>query len=103
MSLFSVLKFIANHPVNRGQKLASIGRFAKWQISSRLAPGAILYDWINDSSMNISFRFLEESIRQENLMLRFEEVGDTIQVNVELINHVEFVGKKSIEIKGKVL
>lgn len=49
MSLFSVLKFIANHPVNRGQKLASIGRFAKWQISSRLAPGAILYDWINDS------------------------------------------------------
>lgn len=64
---------------------------------------ASMYDWINDSSMNISFRFLEESIRQENLMLRFEEVGDTIQVNVELINHVEFVGKKSIEIKGKVL
>ena len=49
MSLFSVLKFITNHPVNRGQRLASIARFAKWQISSRLAPGAILYDWINDS------------------------------------------------------
>lgn len=64
---------------------------------------ASMYDWINDSSMNISFRFLEESIRQENLLLRFEEVGDVINVNIELINHVEFIGKKSIEIKGKVL
>jgi CubicO group peptidase (beta-lactamase class C family) len=64
---------------------------------------ASMYDWINDTSMNISFRFLEESIRQENLILRFEEVGDVINVNIELINHVEFVGKKSIEIKGKVL
>jgi FkbM family methyltransferase len=49
MSLFSVLKFITNHPVNQGQKLDSVIRFAKWQISSRLAPGAIVYDWINGS------------------------------------------------------
>ena len=64
---------------------------------------ASMYDWINDSIMNISFRFLEESIRQENLLLRFEEVGDVINVDIEIINHVEFIGKKSIEIKGKVL
>lgn len=64
---------------------------------------ASMYDWINDSSMNISFRFLEESIRQENLILRFEEVGDVINVDIELINHVEFLGQKSMKWEGKVL
>ena len=64
---------------------------------------ASMYDWINDTSMNISFRFLEESIRQENLILRFEEVGGVINVDIELINHVEFIGKKSIKWEGKVL
>lgn len=49
MSTLSTLKFITNHPVNRKQKIASILRFAHWQIGSRLAPGAILYDWINGS------------------------------------------------------
>lgn len=49
MSVLSLLKFITDHPINREQKLASISRFVNWQISSRLAPGAILYDWINGS------------------------------------------------------
>ena len=41
------LKFIANHPLNREHKLASILRFAKWQVGSRLVPGAVIYEWIN--------------------------------------------------------
>jgi len=49
MSLLSTIKFITNHPLNRDRKLSSISRFAKWQIGSRLVPGAIVYDWINGS------------------------------------------------------
>lgn len=49
MSVLALLKFITSHPINQRQKFASIRRFANWQVSSRLAPGAILYDWINGS------------------------------------------------------
>lgn len=49
MSVVNLLKFITSHPINRKQKLNAIGRFIRWQISSRLAPGPILYDWINGS------------------------------------------------------
>lgn len=47
MSVLSLLSFITNHPINQDQKLSAIARFIQWQISSRLAPGAIVYDWID--------------------------------------------------------
>jgi FkbM family methyltransferase len=40
-----------NHPVNRQHKVRSLIRFAKWQISSRLASGATVYEWINGSRL----------------------------------------------------
>ena len=49
MTLLNLIKFIINHPLNREQKLKSIIQFAKWQIGSRLAPGAIVYPWVNGS------------------------------------------------------
>jgi FkbM family methyltransferase len=49
MSLLNTIKFITDHPLNREHKLSSIVRFAKWQIGSRLVPGAIVYDWVNGS------------------------------------------------------
>lgn len=49
MSILNTTKFIINHPINRGAKLGAIARFLKWQLGSRLAPGAIVYDWINGS------------------------------------------------------
>jgi FkbM family methyltransferase len=49
MSLLNTIKFITNHPLNRGHKLNAIIRFAKWQLGSRLVPGAIVYDWVNGS------------------------------------------------------
>jgi FkbM family methyltransferase len=49
MSHLDTIKFIINHPLNRGHKLRSIIRFAKWQIGSRLVPGSIVYDWVNGS------------------------------------------------------
>jgi hypothetical protein len=49
MSLLNTLKFITHHPLNRERKLKSIVRFAKWQVGSRLVPGAVVHDWINGS------------------------------------------------------
>lgn len=49
MSFLTPLKFIFTHPLSKDNKLASLARFAKWQIGSRLVPGAVIYDWINDS------------------------------------------------------
>ncbi|MBN1472202.1 MAG: FkbM family methyltransferase [Syntrophaceae bacterium] len=51
MSLLNTIKFITDHPLNRDHKLSSIIRFAKWQVGSRLVPGAIVYDWVNGSKL----------------------------------------------------
>jgi hypothetical protein len=32
----ATLKFIVSHPLNRGRPLSALGRFAAWQIASRL-------------------------------------------------------------------
>jgi len=49
MSLFHTLKFVANHPLNRERRIGSLIGFVKWQIGSRLAPGPIVYSWIEGS------------------------------------------------------
>jgi FkbM family methyltransferase len=49
MSLYQTLTFITRHPFNRGRSLSSIIRYVKWQVGSRLVPGAIVYDWANGS------------------------------------------------------
>ena len=49
MGLLKSIKFITNHPLNKDNKLKSLIRFVKWQLGSRLLPGAIVYDWINGS------------------------------------------------------
>lgn len=49
MSLLNVLNFIVRHPINRGRPFASLLRFAKWQINSRLASTDLALDWINGS------------------------------------------------------
>lgn len=53
MSILSTLKYIVNHPLNRKHKFDSVIRFAKWQIGSRLTPGDILYNWVNNSKLLI--------------------------------------------------
>lgn len=45
----STLAFIANHPLNKGQKVRALGNYFKWQIGSRLVSGQIIHNWINGS------------------------------------------------------
>jgi hypothetical protein len=49
MLIINTLAFITSHPLNRQHKLKALARFAQWQVSSRLAPGAIAYEWVNGS------------------------------------------------------
>lgn len=54
MSLIKVLRSIVAHPLNRGQKLKAILRYVRWQIGSRLTPGATIYEWVNGSKFVVS-------------------------------------------------
>jgi FkbM family methyltransferase len=49
VSLINLVRFVISHPLNREHKFRSIVRLAKWQIGSRLVPGAVVYDWVNGS------------------------------------------------------
>ena len=49
MSAFSLLSFIINHPLNKGDTIGALSRFAKWQLGSRLTNCMIVYDCVNGS------------------------------------------------------
>ncbi len=51
--LLQVMRSIAEHPLNAGHRFESLGRFAKWQIGSRLVPGPVLVPFINDAKLAI--------------------------------------------------
>lgn len=47
MSVLKLFRFIVSHPLNRHRKARALAGFAKWQVASRLAPGAIVFDWLH--------------------------------------------------------
>src|SRR5271165_3959779 len=51
MSAFGVLKYINGHPLTSDRKLSALLRFAKWQIGSRLVPGAVSFDWVGGTKL----------------------------------------------------
>lgn len=46
MSLPQVLQFVLNHPLNRRRRREALLRFVRWQIGSRLVPGAVAFEWV---------------------------------------------------------
>jgi FkbM family methyltransferase len=48
--LFAALKFILSHPLNRGRPLSALGRFAAWQIASRLC-AEMEFEWIEGAKL----------------------------------------------------
>jgi hypothetical protein len=53
-SLISTLRYILQHPLNAGAKRAALVRYLKWQIGSRLVPGAVLAPFVNDTVLAAS-------------------------------------------------
>jgi FkbM family methyltransferase len=49
--LMHTLKFIANHPLNRGRRVRAFSKFLRWQIRRRWAPGPVIYRWVNGSKV----------------------------------------------------
>lgn len=53
MSVFSSLKFILTHPINRGKKVSALARFISWQISCRLFPFPFLFPFTDKAKLII--------------------------------------------------
>jgi FkbM family methyltransferase len=51
--LFTALKFILSHPLNHGRPLSTLGRFAAWQIASRLR-AEIEFEWVEGAKLIVS-------------------------------------------------
>ena len=47
--MLKTLRFIARHPLNRGQSLRAVGRFARWQLATRILPGPRIVPFVGDS------------------------------------------------------
>lgn len=52
MNLTRTLRFILNHPMNRGRPAAALARFAKWQVQSRLKD-EVIFDWIDGAKLAV--------------------------------------------------
>jgi len=53
MIFFSVLRAITHHPLNRKNKLKAIMRFLKWQVTSRLNPRPLVYQFTEKSKLMV--------------------------------------------------
>ncbi len=51
MSLLKTLAFILGHPLNRGRPVQAFKRLLAWQVGSRLAPGATLFEWVGGAKV----------------------------------------------------
>ncbi len=51
MSLFAILKYLVNHPLNRDNKWGAIIRFLKWQIYIRLNAFPVIYFFTDKSKL----------------------------------------------------
>jgi FkbM family methyltransferase len=49
----ATLKFIVSHPLNRGSPLSALGRFAAWQVASRLRAESE-FEWIEGAKLIVS-------------------------------------------------
>ena len=51
MGLLYTLRFIADHPLSRGRPLRALDRFVRWQVGSRVAPGPIMVDFVDEMKL----------------------------------------------------
>jgi FkbM family methyltransferase len=54
MGFYNTIQFIARHPLNKGHQVQAFGRFARWQLSSRLANKPAVVRFVNETSFEAS-------------------------------------------------
>ncbi|MGH7907430.1 MAG: FkbM family methyltransferase, partial [Candidatus Binataceae bacterium] len=52
--LFQSLIFITRHPLNRKRKAAALGGYIRWQIGSRLLPGAVAVPFVDSTRLLVT-------------------------------------------------
>jgi len=51
--IFRTLKFIITQPLNRHRKLAALNDWFRWQVGSRLLPGAVEVPFVNNAVLMV--------------------------------------------------
>ncbi len=51
--LADTLRFIVDHPLNRGRPLPALWRFASWQVRSRLVRGPVVHQWVDGAKFYV--------------------------------------------------
>jgi FkbM family methyltransferase len=54
MGIINTLNFITKHPLNERRKLKAVRHWLSWQIGSRLVPGPVAVDFVNDTMLLVS-------------------------------------------------
>ena len=54
VALARTLHYIVQHPLNRDDRLAAVGRFLRWQLSCRLLPGAVAVPFVNATRLLVT-------------------------------------------------
>lgn len=54
VGLLNTLNFIVGHPLNRRRKVRSVRRWLAWQIGSRLVPGPVAINFVNDTMLLVA-------------------------------------------------
>ncbi len=51
MGLFQTLRWIVSHPLNERDRLRAVARFARWQLGSRILPGPVAVQFVDDARL----------------------------------------------------
>lgn len=54
MGIINTLNFITRHPLNERRKIKAVRRWFSWQIGSRLVPGPVAVNFVNDTMLLVS-------------------------------------------------
>jgi FkbM family methyltransferase len=54
MALYRTLRAILKHPLNASNRWGAVVRYVRWQVGSRLVPGAVLVPFVNQTSLIVS-------------------------------------------------
>lgn len=54
MGIINTLSFITHHPLNKRRKVKAVGRWLSWQIGSRLVPGPVAVNFVNDTMLLVA-------------------------------------------------
>lgn len=75
MSLFSTLRFILRHPLNRSRPMAALGRWLAWQAGSRLLPGPVAVPFVGGTRLLVRQGMAGATGNLYGGLAEFQEMG----------------------------